>query len=463
MGFGIQSNGTSSEDFRQGWQFLNRVYLGQITRVDEESGTCNVVIFDGLDTEREDLELPWSGLSMNGHRSSWIRYMPQISSRLSDTVGGGGDMVYVAFGPRNEARILGYATELGAYKDFADVRSSDPAKVPKGDFVDLKQGEWDMRSAGGAHIFGNRSGQLLLAAGPTVQIRLDKQNDEARTEAGLWKFGTGGSFIKLGDVKRTLLPTDFKETSVDEVAPLDPTAGPGQKEYWLHLETRSLPVAAIALVDEQFGAVRDEEGLPHLSDLLQPLRYRRRIWDIGTLQVSPVKLAAYLQDIDALGNQSIQYGLASTSVDVQGGPLTAASASFLSIDASAETTATLSGLVSAELSSDVRASVSGLVIAEVTSEALVQVDAPIVALGLAPVAAANPAVHGTVLLTQLSTLVASILTIAQTMAPLENVQTGDPKGLAWQALATAATAIQVILAIPPGTPASMLSAKVFVE
>lgn len=473
------------------WQFLNRTYIAQITGINEADGTASVVFLDGLCATRDGLELPWLGFSMNGQKSSWLRYMPQVADKSTTAsggeVGGGGDLVYVVFGPHNEARIVGYCTQPGMYAGFVGQKTSAPKTVPRGDFVDLRQGEWDLRSSGGAYILGQNSGALTLSAGPTVRVLLDKQNNESRAEGGLWKVASNGSFTRLGDIKRKLLLTDFKETDVSSpavlvLASLDPLkaaeAGvlspfvaldPASKEWWLHFETPpALPLGPSTLiVDEQLGACRDSIGLPYFSSVAPvpstiPLRYRRKIWDVGTLSVAPLQTAAYSNEIDALGNQSVVFGLGSTKVEVDGGPLTAASASFLSVDVTATTSISLTGEAEASLSSLGTTSVSSTTLTSISSDALVKVDASIVSLGDPVASVVNPAVHGTALLTQLGLIVGPIEVLATTLATLEGGPE-TPKGAAWTAVATAMGVALALLAQPPGEPVSLLSAKVFVE
>lgn len=423
------------------WQRFNRVYIGQISAVKERSGLIDVVILDGLSAKRESLEIPFAGFSvagskdddgnlLNGFRSSWIRYMPQVD-----------DLVYVAFGPRGEARILGPANMPGGYKALADSRDKFKSKFPYADFTDLKQGEWDMRSSGGAYIFGNRDGALYLAAGSTVTQRLDKQNNETRAQAGLWVQGSVGSYVRLGDIKRRL-PTEFKETSKIE---LDPTA---PKEFSVHLET-NLPVPLL-IADEQLGGVRDDFGAPRLSTLAQPLRYRRKIWALGSTAL--VSIPVHSDEVDILGNQTIDYGVTSTNVDVSGGPVTNFSLSGLTVSAT--------GTVSASMSSSGVASVSGDALAQLTSTALAQVDALVVQLGT-PLALGNPAVHGTTLLIQLGIIVAALVALSATMVIQEGPTT--TKGIAWATFGSALAPVVALLAQPPGPPSALLSAKVFVE
>lgn len=422
------------------WQVYNRTYLAQISFVNEEKGTCNVILFDSPPAlrPRGGLELPHGGFSMNGHLSSWDRYMPQVN-----------DFVQVAFGPKNEARIVGVGLPETAYAQFWAQKTSASSSFPK-DFGLLRQGESDRRSAGGAYTKWDRDGNLLLAAGPTVQVRLDKQREEVKGEAGLWITNSVSSSTRFGDIKRQVLLTDLSETDVSD---LDPTA---TKEWSVSLANDGLIPTLIC--EEQFGGVRDDEGVPRVSGQLMPLRSRRKIWSAGSTDA--VAISAFSEEVDSLGNHKIEYGLTTTNVDVEGGPVTAFDVSGLSVDVSANTTLDISGLVSAKLSSAGVAIVDGTTLARLTSDVLAQVNSAIVMLGT-PLALGNPAVHGTVLYTQLTAIVVAGIALSTTMVALEGPTT--TKGIAWSTFLTALTAVQTILLIPPGTPASLLSTKVFVD
>ena len=434
------SNGISSEYFRQGWQFFSRCYIAQVDKVNTKTGVIDVIFLDGLNTKRDSLEMPKFAFSMQSFGSSWFRMIPQV-----------GDVVYVVFGPHGEARVLLGASMEGMYAEYAKQTVDAPATVPVGDFGSMSPGEWDLRSSGGAYIYGDKYGSLLLSGGPTSQLRFNKRNNDVRGESGLWVHGSQGSYLRLGDVKRTLVTNPFRET---DVSLIDPTA---VKEFWLHIENPSLGVKT-QVVDLQEGTCRNSLGVPYTSFLYtglpQPLRHRHKIWDLGTTNLSPIPTAAYSNQIDTLGNQEVAYGDATTTVNISGGPLTKLSVSGLTVSSSSTT--------STSISAKTTASVSGLVEASITSEALTKIDAPIVSLGDEKISVSNPAVHGTVLEAQLIDLVTALTTVATTLSGLEGGPE-TPKGAAWTALTSALAPILTILSIPPGSPASLLSDKVFVE
>jgi hypothetical protein len=424
------------------WQYLNRVILAQITHINTDNGTCNVACLDNMCTQRHNLELPWSGMSFNGQNSSWMRYMPQLSDPFYDTKGnrkgGGGDWVYVGFSTRNEARILGYATPIGGYAAFNAGKTSNPTAIPVGDFQTLKQGEWDLRSTGGAYIFGQKSGALLMQAGPFTKILLDKQNNEARAESGLWAFGSTGSELRIGDVKR--LATSYKET---DVSLIDPTA---QKEFSVYLENPGLPGTATLIAELEMGAVRNSLGIPSVSAQEAPLRHRHRIYVPGQLSVDPSPIEAYSNEIDTDGNQTVSYGDTATNVSVEGGIATDISMNAATLETS--TTGATS----------------------IASDTVAQVNAPSIVLGSIAGAAAHPAVHGDRLVVRLQAVAAAFdaLVAALTVAPQSPLITTpfiSPSAITTiAALNAVAGAFHTALApdAVPG-PASVLSAKVKVE
>ncbi len=422
-----------------------------------ERGTVDVVIFDGLGIERKNLEIPWSGFSMNGHRSSWVRYMPQMRAKRGDNDVPGGDLVYVAFTIRGEARIIGFATWPGDYDRFERSKVDKGTKMPKGDFAVLKQGEWDLRSCGGAYIYGQKDGQLLLAAGPLVQARFNKVEDEGRLEASLWKFGGAGSFVKIGAVKRQITG-ELKERNLSA---LDPTA---TKEFYVHLENTLSAGASVDIADYEFGAVRNSLGVPVVGSVGSPpalLRERKTIYNVDGLTES------YKSEIDVLGNHHVSYGTTATKIQIDGGAPTDAEVNLLGAELNTTAGISLNSTlgtsvdagtsvsVSAGTTVDVQANLTATIQALTTllkGSATATVEGALVMLGQAAV---QPAVHSIPLGLNLAGLAA----LAQTMAGLEKAPIGDPKGLAWQ---TFATLIAGILAQPPG-PSGLLSMKVLVE
>lgn len=311
--------------------YFSRVHIAQIVSVNEAKGTCSVVVIDGMTSQRDNLEIPKTGFSVKGFKSSWSRYMPQEK-----------ELVIVGFNPRGECRILGYTTVAGQYSDLFS--SSDNTNLPMGDMQALKKGEHDMRSSGGAYLHLSNQGHLLLSAGASTLLRLDKSNNEVRGQAGLWSNESDGSGLRIGDVKRKL-PGGYRETWIDSVTPIDPL---GYKEYWLHLENNarlSEPIATL-LCDLQYGACRNSLGVPQTLTL-KPLRKRERIWAAGQPSITPVPVSVFADDVDLLGNRETTH-LTATSIDTLA-PLAAISTTARSVSSTAETTTSISSLLSTSI------------------------------------------------------------------------------------------------------------------
>jgi len=255
-------------------QFNNRIYLGKIRSVDEDNGVVSVDVF-GVGQHNQIL-IPLHAISIHKTRSSWIRYMPQS-----------GDYVKVGFGPDNHPEILtyalygddptdgrtdgnpgSYAPRVSGYKQIRRLKErSDagekPGGVPLGlrDFIPLRQGEWDLRSSGGAYIHGSQFGVVTLSAGQNV-IKVDKPNEEVSAETQLFKLDAGNeTFIRLGDIKRKLTPADTGETTVSaSISGIVST-----REYHLKVSQVVDPTGVtppLTVYEEKMGDIRDDDGVP---------------------------------------------------------------------------------------------------------------------------------------------------------------------------------------------------------
>lgn len=431
------------------WQLLNRTYIAEIVAVDPVNGTVDVVFLDNFISKKTKLQIPSLYISVQGtldenkkltnaFRSSWDRHMPAEN-----------DLVLVEFGPANAPRIVGYASLPDRYQTVVADKRVNTSKYPR-ELVDLQPGEFDKRSSGGAYLYGDRFGNLLMAGGVS-QVRINKREDEIRTESGLWETRSAGSYFRLGNPKRLLTGT-AKET---DFSVLDPTA---PKEAFLHIQE---PASGIWLVDDQWGTVRSGLGVPQLSDQGLPLRRRSRVYLPGAL-VDSSSVVAQETTVDTAGNTEVNFNDTTVAVDVNGGIATNFGVSGLSLDASF-TTASISGSTTATVESAGAATLSGDVLVQMISETAARIQALLITLGDPTLAVSNPAVHGTVLVAQVLTpLLVGLTTLCTTMIPLEGGPI-TPKGAAWTALQSSIAAIVASLAIPPGTPASLLSSKVFVD
>jgi hypothetical protein len=292
--------------YRQGQQeerfFKSRTHIAQIVSVDDLNGRGTVRV--ATTGEEYTLTLPLGGFSINGISSSWMRYMPQRR-----------DHVKLTFGPDNRPEIVGYAA-FGEEPDGADAASRQGGHIPKNGayatvrrlaeqnvnglqiFRRLRPGEWDMRSTGGAEIYGNRFGTLTLSGGAPAVVTLDKQHSEIRGRTGLTVLGGDGVEVRFGDVKRKLLPSSV----VEEAVTVNPIGAIAPKEFSVDVSYKTPPLGTPTLTFYDFAAgdVRGSAGLPVAGPAALPLRARERFYDPSGL------ITTVSTEIDAIGNIQIR-------------------------------------------------------------------------------------------------------------------------------------------------------------
>lgn len=189
----------------------NRVYVGQVVDVDETNGVLTVVT-TGAGQHR--VVVPVGGLTVDGRRSAWMRYMP-----------GKYDHVLLGFGPDKQPFCLGAAAwghdetvvagnRLAGYGRLATAAARDDAPAGLREFVPLRSGEWDMRSSGGAYVHGSRLGVLTLSGGGSTKVVLDKDRDEAVVGTAMFEYADGGVKLRVGSVKRPALGQAKDQTPV---------------------------------------------------------------------------------------------------------------------------------------------------------------------------------------------------------------------------------------------------------
>lgn len=420
-------------------QNLNRVHIAQIASVDTEHGTASVVV-NGT-AQKYNVAIPTLGLSAHSQRSSWMRYMPQNL-----------DYVKLGFGTDGRPEVLSMATWGDRYSVSDAKNSGTAADGPGGaryiggyaqvqslanagkgqlrDFVPLRQGEWDFRSSGNAYIHGSDQGRLLLAGGPS-KIEIRKTRNEIESRTGLTVIGDGeGTALRLGDVKRKLLPTDFNESVV-----LTP---PSTKEYDVTVSTGGL--LPLSLYQARIGDVRDSLGQIELSPapISAPVRARYSYYDA-------TGLATGLEGtVDILGNVVFTHGAGALSGLSLTGLTGSLTTQYLSTSMTSTTTAEMHALGTATVEGDVAA--------RILSSALVELDATFIRLG---VGAIEPAIKGLIHTTLFGIFASACATAFGTIAGLEGGPT-SVKGAAYTTIASAFTALATGLA---GT----LSTKVLVE
>lgn len=326
-------------------KFLNRTYVAQVTEVNPETGVLKV---RPVGTRQEfDATVPLYGLSIQGFRSSWMRYMPQRQ-----------DFVKVCFGPLNQCEVVSMAT-FGEEVDPTSTEGRSGSRIPfvggyatiqkkannaldgLSDFAQLKPGEWDMRSAGGAYIRGRDNGTLTLTGGAIVRFDLSKNRDEICSRAKLNILGGDGSDLRIGTVKRLVPGVDLLPSEATFSHP-----GGVDKEYRAIVGT-TLPTGTTAsLFESRAGHLVDDTGVaPDTQGGTQlPLRSRVRWFD--DTPTTPQQTLSV--EVDNLGNvRVVQADLAVPGgVEIVGGAASPLSVSFLNIDITANAqsgTANLSG------------------------------------------------------------------------------------------------------------------------
>lgn len=408
----------------QQWQYLNRIYVAQVMDVNTKEGVVDVAMLHGLGKKEDRLEIPCQ-ISLKGFKSAWQRYMPSK-----------GDLLMVGYGSQGQGMILGPASLPGVYNKIAELKNTNPTKFPHADFSELRSGEWDMRSSGGAYVNGNRDGALVLSAGPTTLMRMDKQEEEVRGDSGLWVLKSRGSNVRLGDIKRQL-PSTYKE----DTHSFSNVQG-ALKEFSVHLENPTLfPLPATLIADFELGGICDGDGIPRTGPI-GPMRSRRKIYD--AVATSALASEAYSEEIDVLGNVEISQGPLALSMDISGGGLSSLSTSFLNTSIDSDLTTTIGAGVS------------------------VITDTPLTLLGGAA-AIANPIIRGTIYmgqftgyLTALGVQLTALSVAMHGIALLESPTLTTPKAILFEAAATAmTTAVATTTTFAASVAPASLSTAVF--
>lgn len=193
--------------YRNTETFFGRIQRAVIMDVDEARGTCTVS-WDNTPGERPGVALPFYvhfGKKSQRRKTAWQRTMPHP-----------GDYVLVGFDSNSEARIIAY--DSVGYSRLAEIQEEEG----KFGFRDLKMGEFDQKSSGGAYLKGDAVGTLFLAGGMT-SVLLDKKNYELRVAAGRTKESFGTSVYRRGLVKRSPIPfqPELPAKATAGVLPLD--------------------------------------------------------------------------------------------------------------------------------------------------------------------------------------------------------------------------------------------------
>jgi len=265
---------------------------GVITAVDARNGILKVRIRQG-GSVRDDVKLPMIQFSFALGRSSWFRFMPQVGDTVTLVQGMDGAMHIVNFEAIN-------------YGQLADEDAADQFLIRE-----LKPGEYELRSAGRATIWGGADGTLRLAGGP-VALTLSRDRLESILDGSLHKVTAFGSEVRFGEVRRQLLPTDTEESAL---------SGGALREHRTYLAHDAGPVA-LPVVDAKFGDVVDDMTpfAPTVGSGGGPLRAHVRVYDAAGATV------AFELEVDALGNVEATLSALATVLGVK---LTGLSSPFL--------------------------------------------------------------------------------------------------------------------------------------
>jgi hypothetical protein len=347
--------------------FNSRIAIAQIQHVDTLNGRV-VIEYNGR-SQQDTLQIPLNGFGIKGLKSSWQRYMPQ-----------GGEFVKVMFEADNTPHIIGYAAygeelqdgkRTGNYHAPRNGGYGTVARIAKSNrglgliFRELRPGEWDMRSSGGADIYGAADGTLSLAAGGGAQIILRKDAQEERHRNLLSAWDLDGVTLKLGRTRRRL-PGETNET---DVAP-NPASAPLAQEFSLRLAYKTPPQGTpeIEIYKTEVGDVRSSLGLPETVSGI-PIR-QRTVWS------DPTGVTSLSLTVDALGNANIDQGplALATGIKINGGGVSGARTTNLATDFALTT-------INSTITSTLSASVNTVL------------DGPVISLG-GPGAVVEPVIRG---------------------------------------------------------------------
>jgi hypothetical protein len=350
---------------RAEWSFKSRTFTAQVNTVDPERGVVKIQV---IGTEEElEATIPLGGLSLNAFRSSWQRYMPQKK-----------EFVKVCFGPLNQVEIVGYSafgeqpdptakdgrsgspsSFIGAYATAQKIanRSSPSDQEGLGDFVQLKEGEFDSRSKGGAYIRGFDTGTLLFRAGGMVKLQMDKGRDEIVTRARTHGFCGDGTDNRFGEIKRPLGDPTQLPSPLDPTNPLTATHVPHptgiNKEWRVVVGYQALPLPAppLTLYQREIGHVVDNDGIIEMGDSGLPLRHRARWYNDSGDTIIPTNETLKVE-VDHLGNVAVLQGDSAVlgGVKVAGGALSPLEVTFNEINVSSQLATTIEAQTTLDLS-----------------------------------------------------------------------------------------------------------------
>lgn len=317
--------------YRNTEMFMSRVQRAVIMDVDESRGTCTVA-WDNTPGERPNVALPFYihfGKKNQRRKAAWQRIMPHP-----------GDYVLVGFDSNAEARILGY--DSVGYNQLAAIQGEEGMFG----FRDLKAGEFDQKSSGGAYLRGDAVGTLFLAGGMSSML-FDKRNYEVRTNSGRIKESLGTSYYRRGLVKRSALPFqpelpakatagvlpldqlgpaaavfgDLYEHTVDIRAAANPASPLAMKVLLFSLGNVLDPLFSLPSIGDAYGAAGPTGIMKFKINPTSNARLLLRIYDSVPLADTPIGTEGPLGGsptrpfewgVDQLGNAYVNVGALAT-------------------------------------------------------------------------------------------------------------------------------------------------------
>lgn len=281
-------------------EVLNRTIRAQVSEIDEKNGLA-ILTYESVPSGGKYVTISplWMSFPNDAVSSgpSWGRYMPQRS-----------DLVRVAFDYDDRPYIVGYDiiandprvgdglsgwprlnTQYEAAKGNEDTQANR-AKFAK--FIPLNPGEYDFMSSGGAYIYGNNRGRLYMAGG-SVSLSLIKNDLRMSSRAQLFTHNADDCELRFGQVRREINNIESPITGSETF-----------KEFNVTLKNTAVAGTFTNLSSLKIGNVANDQGIPELSSIGQPLRYAYRGYNNGA--------ETFSMTIDQLGNLDISGPSAST-------------------------------------------------------------------------------------------------------------------------------------------------------
>jgi len=230
--------------------YYDRVHLGVVSAVDATNGTISVLFIDQM-AIRDKIPIPVVAMS----RDSWIRHIPQVD-----------DIVIIGIRPDNSAVVLGwhvfqYGNRISAFNEQAENAAGIGGKSNLEMCQQLKPGEIDMRSKGGAYLRLNAVGDAMMMS---LGGRIHMYGLEGLTENTqiAYKVTDGKSTFRFGAPYR-LFPTisEREIPASGQGTPINKPSGLRERDTRLYDDKGNL------LVQESLGVVIDESGSVELSGM----------------------------------------------------------------------------------------------------------------------------------------------------------------------------------------------------